>query len=114
MPTVFITGASSGLGKASAQLFAGRSLQLAEHPAYAPLQQQQLASQGELNLSSAEAIAEVVYQAATDEQDQLRYLAGPDAVDMYAHRLAVGPEAFRQGVAQQFGLPQPGPAASAV
>ena len=88
--------------------FTGRSLQVAEHPAYAPLQHQLLASQGEAQqaqFSSAETIAEMVYQAATEAQDQLRYPAGPDAVAMYAHRLAVGPEAFRQGVAQQFGVP---------
>ena len=96
--------------------FIGRSLQVAAHPAYAPLLQQLLASQGEeqqAHFSSAEAIAEVVYQAATDPQDQLRYPAGPDAVALYAQRLAVGPEAFRQGVAQQFGLPQPTPPAAA-
>jgi NAD(P)-dependent dehydrogenase (short-subunit alcohol dehydrogenase family) len=89
--------------------FTGRSLQVAEHAAYAPLLQQLLASQGEeqqAQFSSADAIAEVVYQTATDSQDQLRYPAGPDAVAIYAHRLAVGPEAFRQGVAQQFGVPQ--------
>jgi NAD(P)-dependent dehydrogenase (short-subunit alcohol dehydrogenase family) len=89
--------------------FTGRSLQVAEHAAYAPLLQQLLASQGEeqqAQFSSADAIAEVVYQTATDSQDQLRYPAGPDAVAIYAHRLVVGPEAFRQGVAQQFGVPQ--------
>jgi len=96
--------------------FTGRSLQVAEQAAYAPLLQQLLAGQGEAQqaqFSSAEAIAEVVYQAATDAQDQLRYPAGPDAVAVYTQRLAVGPEAFRQGVAQQFGLPQPTPAAAA-
>lgn len=55
-----------------------------------------------MQFSSPEAIAEVVYQAATDQKDQLRYQAGADAVASYAQRLAVGPEAFRQGVAAQF------------
>ncbi|WP_236705163.1 hypothetical protein [Hymenobacter sp. AT01-02] len=32
--------------------------------------------------------------------------AGPDAVAAYDQRLAAGPEAFRQGVATQFGLPK--------
>jgi short-subunit dehydrogenase len=90
--------------------FTGRSLQVAEHPAYTPLLQQLLASQGQeqqVHFSLAETIAEVVYQAVTNPQDQLRYPAGPDAVAIYAQRLAVGPEAFRQGVAQQFNLPPP-------
>ena len=90
--------------------FTGRSLQVAAPAAYGGLLQQVLASQGaeqQAHFSSPEAIAEVVYQAATDQQNQLRYQAGADAVATYAQRLAVGPEAFRQGVAQQFGLPQP-------
>jgi NAD(P)-dependent dehydrogenase (short-subunit alcohol dehydrogenase family) len=90
--------------------FTGRSLQVAAPGAYGSLLEQVLASQGaeqQAHFSSPEAIAEVVYQAATDELDQLRYQAGADAVAIYAQRLAVGPEAFRQGVAQQFGLPQP-------
>ncbi len=85
--------------------FTGRSLQVAEHPAYADLLQKLLASQGseqQAHFSSPEAIAEVVYEAATDQKDQLRYQAGADAVAIYARRLAAGPEAFRQGVATQF------------
>jgi NAD(P)-dependent dehydrogenase (short-subunit alcohol dehydrogenase family) len=85
--------------------FTGRSLQVAEHEAYAALLQKLLASQSgeqQPHFSSPEAIAEVVYEAATDHQDQLRYQAGPDAVAIYAQRLSAGPEAFRQGVATQF------------
>ena len=96
--------------------FTGRSLQVVEDPAYAALSQPLLASQSGDNtarFSSPEAIAEVVYQAATDQQDQLRYPAGPDAVAIYAQRLAAGPEAFRRGVAAQFGLPgEPAPPAA--
>ena len=47
-------------------------------------------------------IAEVVYEAATDGKDQLRYVAGEDAKATYAMRLKVGDEAFRKGMAQQF------------
>lgn len=85
--------------------FTGRSLQVAEHEAYAALLQKLLASQSgeqQAHFSSPEAIAEVVYEAATDQKDQLRYQAGPDAVAIYAQRLSAGPEAFRQGVAAQF------------
>ena len=85
--------------------FTGRSLQVAEHAAYAALLQQLMAGQdssAQAQFSSPEAIAEVVYAAATDQQDQLRYQAGDDAATIYAQRLAAGPEAFRQGVAAQF------------
>ena len=52
--------------------------------------------------STAEQIADVVYEAATDGKDQLRYVAGADAQAMYAQRMQAGPEAFRQGVDQMF------------
>jgi len=52
--------------------------------------------------SSPEQIAEVVYEAAMDGKDQLRYVAGADAKAMYAMRLQVGDEAFRNAIAQQF------------
>ena len=52
--------------------------------------------------SSPEEIAEVVYEAATDGKDQLRYIAGEDAKAMYAMRLQLGEEAFRKVMAQQF------------
>ena len=47
-------------------------------------------------------IAEVVYEAATDGKDQLRYVAGPDARATYAVRLQVGDEAFRKALQKQF------------
>jgi hypothetical protein len=52
--------------------------------------------------SSPEQIAEVVYEAATDGKDQLRYVAGADAQATYAMRLQLGDEAFRKAIAQQF------------
>jgi NAD(P)-dependent dehydrogenase (short-subunit alcohol dehydrogenase family) len=52
--------------------------------------------------SSPDQIAAVVYEAATDGKDQLRYVAGEDAKATYAMRLKVGDEAFRKGMAQQF------------
>jgi len=52
--------------------------------------------------STPEQIAEVVYEAATDGKDQLRYIAGADAKAMYAMRLQLGDEAFRNVIAQQF------------
>ena len=55
--------------------------------------------------STPEQIAEVVYQAATDGTDRLRYLAGADAEATYARRMELGDEAFRKAMALQlFGL----------
>src|SRR5499426_2587279 len=52
--------------------------------------------------SSPEQIAEVVYEAATDGKDQLRYVAGADAKASYALRQQLGDEAFRKMIEQQF------------
>jgi NAD(P)-dependent dehydrogenase (short-subunit alcohol dehydrogenase family) len=52
--------------------------------------------------STPDQIAEVVYEAATDGKDQLRYVAGEDAKATYAMRLKMGDEAFRKGMAQRF------------
>jgi NAD(P)-dependent dehydrogenase (short-subunit alcohol dehydrogenase family) len=52
--------------------------------------------------STPEQIAEVVYEAATDGKDQLRYVAGGDAKATYAARLQLGDEAFRKAISQQF------------
>lgn len=47
-------------------------------------------------VSEPEAIAEVIYEAATDGKDQLRYPAGPDAVSYVAERKKMGDETFRR------------------
>ena len=46
-------------------------------------------------LSTAEQIAEIVFEAATDDKNQIRYVAGKDAEEMYALRLEQGNEGFR-------------------
>jgi NAD(P)-dependent dehydrogenase (short-subunit alcohol dehydrogenase family) len=80
--------------------FAGRSLDGASHEAYLPLMAKVSEGYSEekiSNFSTPQQIAEVVYEAATDNKDQLRYLAGPDAVALYRERLELGPEAqFRK------------------
>ncbi|QIP16553.1 SDR family oxidoreductase [Spirosoma aureum] len=86
--------------------FTGRSLVVADHEAYRFLLQKLLSGQANVQFSSPEAIAEVIYQAATDQTDQLRYPAGADAIATYAHRLSVGPEIFRQEVASRFASDQ--------
>jgi NAD(P)-dependent dehydrogenase (short-subunit alcohol dehydrogenase family) len=82
--------------------FTGRSLVVAEHEGYSDLLQKLMSGQENAQFSSPEAIADVVYLAATDQKDQLRYPAGADAIATYSHRLTVGPETFRKDVASRF------------
>jgi NAD(P)-dependent dehydrogenase (short-subunit alcohol dehydrogenase family) len=86
--------------------FFTRSLDTGHHPAYDALvnrfmrmvtDPKQMAT-----YSTPEEIAEVVYEAATDGKDQLRYVAGADAKAIYALRMQLGDEAFRKAMAQQF------------
>jgi len=44
----------------------------------------------------------VVYEAATDGRDKLRYVAGEDAKALYALRLQNGDESFRKQMEQTF------------
>ena len=86
--------------------FFTRSLDTARHPAYDALVSKFMGlitdpKQME-TYSSPEQIAEVVYEAASDGKDQLRYVAGADAKAMYAMRLQLGDEASRKAMAQQF------------
>lgn len=79
--------------------FTGRSLDMNEHEAYEEgvgKMIKVLSGDGGFAFATAESIAAVVYEAATDGKDQLRYVAGPDAQQLYANRLAVGAEAFRK------------------
>ena len=86
--------------------FASRSLQLSQHEAYSGPMQKVFAvftdPNREAMRSSAEQIAEVVYEAATDGKKQLRYVAGNDAKALYAQRNQVGDEVFRDGIKQNF------------
>jgi len=60
-----------------------------------------------MEFTEAEAIAEVVYRAATDNKDQLTYPAGNDALRLYAERLAVGPETYRINLTKYLNLQSP-------
>ena len=82
--------------------FINRSLDTTSHPAYLKLTEKLYAGIHEDSFSTAEQIAEIVYEAATDGKDKLRYVAGADAEALYAQRLQLGDEAFRKGMAQQF------------
>jgi NAD(P)-dependent dehydrogenase (short-subunit alcohol dehydrogenase family) len=85
--------------------FAGRSLMLAGHEAYQGAFDHMVSTafkDADSRFSSAEAIAEVVYTAATDGEDQVHYVAGPDANAIYARRSEIGPEAARREIGQAF------------
>ena len=86
--------------------FFTRSFDTGRHPAYDPLVNKVMGiitdPKQMATYSSPEQIAEVVYEAATDGKDQLRYVAGADAKSMYAMRLQLGEEASRKALAQQF------------
>lgn len=56
------------------------------------------------NASPASVVAEVIYQAATDGTDQLRYAAGEDAKIYLANRKAADDATFMQGMRDQFGI----------
>lgn len=86
--------------------FAGRSLDVTQHEAYEEPMQKVLSvfmdPERQKNYSTSEMIAEVVYEAATDGKNTLRYVAGEDAKAMYAQRNQVGDEAFREGIKNAF------------
>ncbi len=56
------------------------------------------------NYSTAEQIAEVIYQAATDDTDQIRYVAGQDAQALYTAWKSMSNEDFFSMINQRFGL----------
>lgn len=85
--------------------FAGRSLQGGMHQAYTKLvakvsegySEDQLA-----NYAKAEDVAQIIYDAATDNKEQLRYIAGNDAIGLYKERLELTPEGQFEKIRSQF------------
>lgn len=68
----------------------------------------QLFSDGTLiEFTETEKIAAVVFEAATDEKDQLRYLAGNDAIKISNERDNKGRENFRRDLTALFNLESP-------
>jgi NAD(P)-dependent dehydrogenase (short-subunit alcohol dehydrogenase family) len=86
--------------------FFTRSLDVGRHPAYDTMVDRVMGAITDPKqmetYSTPEQIAEVVYEAATDGKNQLRYVAGEDAKATYAARLRLGDEAFRMAIQQQF------------
>lgn len=84
--------------------FAGRSLDRNTNDNYKELEEKlwKVVDGMLANASSAEQIAEVVYEAATDGKDQIRYFAGEDAKAMNARHLELGNEEFRKEISANF------------
>ena len=86
--------------------FFSRSFDTGRHPAYDKLVDRvmdMIKDPKQMETYSMPAqIAEVVYEAATDGKDQLRYVAGADGKATYEMRLKMGDEAFRKAIRQQF------------
>ncbi|QRR00177.1 SDR family oxidoreductase [Dyadobacter sandarakinus] len=84
--------------------FLGRSLDKASHPAYIELENKLFANIDNMMeaASTPDQIAAIVFEAATDGKDQVRYVAGADANALYARRLQIGSETFRQEIRDQF------------
>ncbi|KGO92360.1 SDR family oxidoreductase [Flavobacterium subsaxonicum] len=83
--------------------FLGRSLDRNTHPAYTGLEDKLFSLTDAMMDAAAPAhqIAQVVYEAATDGKDQIRYVAGQDANALYARRLEIGSEDFRKEIRTQ-------------
>ncbi len=78
--------------------FGGRSLDFASAPEYDAMWKAMMSNfeKAMEGASTAEQIADVVYEAATDGKSQLRYVAGADAQALYKLRLENGTEYFMQ------------------
>ncbi|BAP31386.1 3-oxoacyl-(acyl-carrier protein) reductase [Chryseobacterium sp. StRB126] len=84
--------------------FISRSLDSATSPAYEEMINSLYSGMEGMmeGASTPEQIAAVVYEAATDGKKQLRYVAGEDANALYAQRLELGDELFREQLGKQF------------
>jgi hypothetical protein len=56
------------------------------------------------NASPARVVAEVIFEAATDGKNQLRYTAGEDAKMLLGNRKQYDDASFIGGIKSQFGL----------
>jgi hypothetical protein len=56
------------------------------------------------NASPAAVVADVIYEAATDDTDQLRYTAGEDAKAIIENRRLSDDASLAEGMKKQFGL----------
>ena len=83
--------------------FAGRSLDKSTQTEYHEIENKFFPAVDAMlqSASTVELIADIVYEAATDDKDQIRYVAGEDAKAIYKHRLEIGTEDFRKEIRKQ-------------
>ena len=89
--------------------FGGRSADVwdvSRVPAYAPFMDKVNAARAKYtqNSSSPELVAEVIYKAAVDPSDRMRYPAGPDARQFIPLRRLIGARRMMKMVKQRFQL----------
>jgi short-subunit dehydrogenase len=89
--------------------FAGRSMEMSNDESlaeYQPLVQKLTENVTQMfeNASPTSVVANVIYEAATDGTNQLRYTAGEDAREMIANRKQQDDETFIGGIKAQFGM----------
>jgi len=89
--------------------FAGRSFDFSNDPAiteYQPVVQALMAASGPMaeQATAPDVVADVIFRAATDDTDRLRYAAGPDAEQLLAMRGAADDASFFGGIRTQFGI----------
>lgn len=85
--------------------FAGRSLDGGQHEAYQKLMEkvsEGYSAERVSQFSTPEHIASVIFEAATDNKEQLRYVAGPDAIALYKEREEFGAEAQHSRIQKMF------------
>ena len=85
--------------------FAVRSMELGQHDAYEKLTSEVskgYSAEKISNYTKVEDIAEIVYQSATNGKNQLRYVAGNDANQLYDERLNSGIENQVQNIKTMF------------
>lgn len=91
--------------------FGGRSMEMQHNPEFTAynafvgkFMEAMQAAMDPANMSTPEQIAKVIYQAATDETDTLRYRAGADSLAVLEARSKMSDDDFFAMQKQQFGL----------
>lgn len=85
--------------------FAIRSMELGQHNAYEQLTAEVskgYSAEQMANYTKVEDIAQIVFEAATDHKNQLRYVAGKDANALYNERIKVGAETQVENIKTMF------------
>ncbi|WP_029272528.1 SDR family oxidoreductase [Flavobacterium sp. KJJ] len=85
--------------------FAIRSMEVGQHNAYEKLTAEVskgYSAEQIANYSKVEDVAQIIYEAATDDKSQLRYVAGNDANALYNERIELGTENQVQKIKEMF------------